>query len=311
MKIPNRSWSLVIGIFWVIGILVIGPCSFAQAKEYDGVWFLGFNMEKDVFNGGSGKLVRKAISLSVNKERINKIIGTEIIPTGIIPSGMPGFDPAQSGYQLNTKKAKTLMAGAGYSVMDKRLKNLTLLHTDGVKTIEIAKWIKRDLQVLGIDVQFVEVKYSDQTTWNNELKSGKYDMFLMGYKATPMGPLLVGDRDSKLFHTVDCPDIPIPEKQVLFDSYDEAVKAGYKPDEACSPKKDKEVDTYSLLDPLFHSYGEANFTFYRKGEVDRLLDQVSLIDISIKTSREEKFKEINKVLLEDPPVVPLFYITKL
>ncbi len=265
-KIQNSKFKiLVIGICILFGICVLGfgYWSFAEMKEYDGLWFLGFNMAKDIFGDKNGSLVRQAINHAINRKRIVEIIGDTNIPTGVIPIGMPGYDPELQGFPYNLSLAKSLMLKAGYPLNDKRLKVLTLLHTDGKKTIEIAKWIKRDLINLGIDLTLKEVKYEEQEAWERELSSGKYHMLLMGYKATSWG------------------------------------------------SEEAKADTVKLLYPLFHSGGSANFTFYSNSRVDELLDQLESIDISLSSMREGKLKEINRVLLEDPPTVNLFYITKL
>jgi len=71
------------------------------------------------------------------------------------------------------------------------------------------------------------------------------------------------------------------------------------------------IDTYALLQPLFHSSGNANFMFYSSKRVDTLLEQLEQIDVAVASAREPKLKEINEILVEDAPTVNLFYITKL
>jgi peptide/nickel transport system substrate-binding protein/oligopeptide transport system substrate-binding protein len=168
---------LVIG-FW---ILTLGFYSFAEAKEYDGIWFLAFNVQKAPFNN---LLVREAVSHCIDRGYITKrIVGEEIIPGGIIPPGMPGFNPTLKPYKKNIKYAKSLMKKAKYSLNDRRLKTITLLHTDGENTIKIADKIKNDLKQLGMKVELVEVSYRDETRWTNELSSKTHQLFVMGYKA--------------------------------------------------------------------------------------------------------------------------------
>jgi ABC-type transport system substrate-binding protein len=101
----------------------------------------------------------------------------------IIPPGMIGNDPTLAPYKRNLDYARLLMKRAKFSAGDKRLKNLTLLHTDGLKTIAIAKRIQSDLKFLGMRIERVEVSYSDAAKWEKELRSGKHQLFLMGYKA--------------------------------------------------------------------------------------------------------------------------------
>ena len=284
----------------------------SSVKQYDGLWFLGFNMHKDIFGNDSGLSVRKAFNLAIDRAWIAKnIVHDDVVPNGPTPPGMLGYDADLKDYPYDLSKAKALMASAGYPTSDKRLKTLMLLHTDGEKTVEIAKWIKRYLINLGVDLKLVQVKYSDYDAWEKELSSGKYHMFLMGYKPVLFDQILIGDKDTKVFHTINCGKIPSAEAQEFFGSYSDAIEHGYIPDEACKPDKDGSFDAYDLLEPLFHSKGDANLTFYSNSRVDSLLDQLGEIDHVLKASRTQKLKDIASILVEDPPGVNIFYITKL
>lgn len=153
-------------------------------KEYDGIWFAGFNINKDIFKGDKGRAVRQAFNLAVDRKYIaQEIVGDDAVPTGVIPPGMIGYDPALKGYPLDVGRAKKLMKKAGFPLTDKRLKKVVMLHTDGLKTLEIARSLKKDLQALGVKIEEVVVSYEAQEKWEAELLSGKYHMFLMGYKA--------------------------------------------------------------------------------------------------------------------------------
>jgi ABC-type transport system substrate-binding protein len=284
----------------------------AQIKSYDGLWFLGFNMHKDIFGNDSGLSVRKAFNMAIDRAWIAKnIVHDDVVPNGPTPPSMLGYDPLLKDYPYDLSKAKALMVSAGYPTNDKRLKELSLLHTDGEKTVEIAKWIKRYLINLGVDLKLVQVKYSDYDAWEKELSSGKHHMFLMGYKPVLFDQILIGDKDTKLFHTVNCSRIPSAEAQEFFGSYTDATEHGYSPCEICKPEKEGSFDAYDLLEPLFHSKGDANLTFYSNSRVDSLLDQLGEIDHVLKASRAQKLKDIASILVEDPPGVNIFYITKL
>lgn len=283
-----------------------------KEKEYDGVWFLGFNMNKKLFGDEDGRVVRQAFSMAVNRGEIGKIIGDETVPIGIIPPGMEGYDPNLKGYPYDTALAKKMMRSAGYSLSDKRLKTLTILHTDGKKTKEIVDQIKRDLVNIGVDLYRIEVSYADSETWKKSLSSGKYDLFVMGYKAGNFGELYIGDKDTKIFHDFSCHLNPTDEaKEVVFEKYDDAVSAGYSACETCKPTYESMPNTISLLQPLFHSQGEANFTFYSNKRVDALIDKIALADKRKNIYRIEMLNEIDSTIMDDCPVIPLFYITKL
>ena len=260
-----NNW-LILGIGLVIGLLVFGNCSFADAKEYDGIWFMGMNLKSDPLKTLE---VRQAVNLAVDKESIaSNIVSAESVPLSVIPPGMLGYDPDLDSPVHDLKEAKALMKKAGYPMTDQRLKSMKLLHTDGVKTVAIAKQIQDDLKNIGMKVELVEVSFMDEEKWATELASGKYDLFLMGYKAGI----------EQLFAT--------DEAEVL-------------------------VDSYNLVDPLFKTEGEANFTGYANEEVDKLLKQLTGLDMALKSERHNKLKEINQILYKELPVVVLFYIEKI
>ena len=259
-KIPKKLFLSCLLISFVI-------YSTAQAVEYDGIWFLGFNLKSPVFKN---LVVRQAVNQSIDKKYIAKdLISQEALPVSLIPPTMLGYDPDLKAKPYNIKQAKDLMQKAGFPISDTRLKSISLLHTDGVKTIAAAQAIRKNLQSLGLQVKLVKVKYEDQEQWVADLVAGKYDLFLMGYKA--------------------------------------GIEQMFSTDEATA----SQIDTYNLLQPLFATKGEANFTSYSKANVDDLLSQVAGINIALKSDRNAKFKKINRILYQDLPVIVLFYIEKL
>lgn len=320
------NWSLacparVIGI-WSLSMLLLvfvfsasalaSTNEVASTKQYDGIWFMGFNMHKDIFGGPQGEKVRKAFNLAIDRKWICKnIIGDDVVPSGVIPPGMLGYDPDLKGYDFDLASAKKLMIEADFPVTDKRLKVLSMLHTDGKKTVDIAKWIKRYLINLGVDLKLVEISYANEGEWEKELKSGKHHLFLMGYKASTFGSIFIGDKSTKVFHTITCDETPDAKDQVFFGSYEEAITAGYKPHDLCQPTKEPMSDTFALLQPLFQTDGSANFMFYSNEKVDDLLDQLNEIEVALASERTPKLRELNKILTGDPATVNLFYITKL
>ena len=146
---------------FVILFLLFGLVSFASAEEYDGVWFLGFN-----FN--------KSFCADLNfRQAVASTISIKNPPVSIVPSGMVGYE---NNAQITTPNVQ----GKSKFQIPKRV---VLLHTDGVKTVEIAKQIKKDLSKIGIKVKFEQIDYAIDGMWEEALASGKYHLFLMGYKA--------------------------------------------------------------------------------------------------------------------------------
>ncbi len=261
----SKPWKLVFVISFVIWLFVIGHSSFAQAKEYDGIWFMGFNMAKEPFTTVE---VRQAVNHAIKIEDIAiGIMSTETTPVSIIPPTMLGYDPDIPPLIYDVKEAKKLMKNAGYPMNDKRLKKISMLHTSGVKTKEIANFISKGLKNIGMKIELVEVDTMDEDKWVDELASGKHNLFLMGYKAN-IGKLYTEEASSN-------------------------------------------VDSYSLIEPLFGSKGEANFTGYSNPEIDKLLEQVSGFKLILKSERHTKLKEANQKIYQDMPTVVLFYIEKL
>lgn len=240
---------------------------------YDGLWFLGFNTNKDVFGDTGSKQVRKAFNHAINRVHICKdIIGDVNVPTGVIPAWCEGSDGTLKGYDFDPGLARSLLRKAGYRPGDPRLRDLVLIHTDGIKTQEIAKSVKRDLKDIGIKIQLKQIPYSNSGEWENTLASGKYHMFLMGYK------FLAGkvtDESSSL-EAIEGP----------FDS------AGY-------------------IRSLFSSGGEANMFFLRDKTLDYTLEYIGLIPSTEAAFRTKKLKDLNWRLQENPVTVNLFYIKKI
>jgi ABC-type transport system substrate-binding protein len=297
-------WSLVIG-HWSF--------SFAQAKEYDGVWFLGFNLHAKLFSDSNGKLVRQAVATAIDRGKIaGKIIGDDVVPIGVIPPGMEGYDPILVPYPHDYAQAKKLMRSAGYPLNDERLKRISMLMTDGEKTKLIVDEIKRDLINLGFDITTTVVKYSNTKEWEKELASDRFDMFVMGYKAGSVGEIFIADKATGLFHTFTCFKNTTNEAdQQYFERYSDAVSSGFTPCAVCSPEPEKPATTFGLVRPLFYTNETANFAHFQSKRVDILIEELSVLDEKLKASRADKFEEIGRIVWEELPVVPLFYITRL
>jgi len=181
---PGRCILISVAFALSVSILV-SSAGLSQEDGYDGLWFLGFNMKKDIFNGTKGKLLRQAFNYAIDRRYICKnIIGDDNIPTGVIPMGMPGSNTDIEGYSYSPAEAVKLLRQAGYSRRDKRLNGLLLIHTNGTKTVQIAQLIKKDLSSVGIEVKLKNIDYEEEDSWENELMEKKEHLFLMGYKSS-------------------------------------------------------------------------------------------------------------------------------
>ncbi|MFA6431299.1 MAG: hypothetical protein WCV91_02815 [Candidatus Margulisiibacteriota bacterium] len=200
----------------------------AFGVDYDGTWFLGFNTTKPPFNKIASRIIA-ATEICKNDPSL---------PVSFIPPGMDGYD------------AKLLGGEGRYNidilpVLPKERK-ISLLHTDGEKTIEIAEKIKNSLTKLGFEVELVKLSYkNDEVKWNKALSSKKYSLFLMGYKAD-LESLFTNDPD-----TADSDTVNLLEP--LFKTKGKANFTGYS---------NKELD--KLLQSAKKAAGEKKITALKK-----------------------------------------------
>jgi len=104
------------------------------------------------------KLVRQAVNMAVNKERVVRIVnGRGVEANQPLPPAMPGYDKAYEGYPYDPEKAKALLAEAGHP--DGFETELYAMNTD--PNPRIAQSIQQDLAAIGIKA---EIKALAQAT---------------------------------------------------------------------------------------------------------------------------------------------------
>jgi len=95
-------------------------------------------------------LVRRAVNMAINKDRIVKIINNRAVPANQpLPPLMPGYDKAYKGYPYDPAKAKELLAEAGLG--DGFETELYAMNTD--PNPRIAQAIQQDLAAIGIKAE--------------------------------------------------------------------------------------------------------------------------------------------------------------
>jgi len=266
-RFPNTAFLLSA----VLLLVLLFSCAKAQEQTYDGLWFMGFNTNKDVFGDSKSRNVRKAFNLAINRVHVCKdIVGDVNVPAGVIPLWCEGSDPPVKGYEFSPSKARTLLKKAGYRNNDIRLRDLVLVHTDGVLTRSIAGIIRQDLKDIGIRIKLKEIPYANPGEWEDALASGKYHLFLMGYK------YLAGSKDTAASL--------------------EAIEGAF--------------NTSAYLRSLFSSGGEANMFFFRDKMTDQTLEYIDMVPSSEAAFRRKKLADLNYRLQENPVTVNLFYIKK-
>jgi peptide/nickel transport system substrate-binding protein len=131
-----------------------------EALVFNGVYYLDMNCEMEPFTGPNGKLVRQAINYAVNKERIVQLgNGRYKAANGVIPPHMPGYHSLVKGYPYDPKKAKELLAEAGYPNGLPETLDLWL-STEGDAGLRIGQVVQQDLAAVGIKVKLNPVNFA-------------------------------------------------------------------------------------------------------------------------------------------------------
>ncbi|NEI72796.1 ABC transporter substrate-binding protein [Rhizobium lusitanum] len=94
--------------------------------------------------------VREAVNMAVNKDRITRILNGRATPANqILPPLMPGYDKSFPGFAYDVKKAKALLAEAGYADGF----STVLYSTNTDPQPRIAQSIQQDLAAIGIKAE--------------------------------------------------------------------------------------------------------------------------------------------------------------
>lgn len=138
----------------------------AQTTVYQFVRKPSLSLQFYGMNCASGPLkdrrVRQALSWAINKEEIiREVFKDQFIPAEtILPPGMTGYTPENAAYGYDPKRAKALLANAGYGPSQKKLSlNLLSASKSNVAQRELAM-VAADLAAVGVELQ---IKY--ETNW--------------------------------------------------------------------------------------------------------------------------------------------------
>ncbi len=131
-----------------------------ESLVFNGVLYLDMNCEMEPFTGPDGKKVRQAINYAVNKARLVQLgNGRYEVARGVVPPNMPNYHSLVKGYPYDPKKAKELLAEAGYS--EERPIHLELwLSSEGDQYSRMSQMIQQDLAEVGVEVKLNPVNYS-------------------------------------------------------------------------------------------------------------------------------------------------------
>jgi peptide/nickel transport system substrate-binding protein/oligopeptide transport system substrate-binding protein len=102
-------------------------------------------------------LVRRAVNMAINKERVVQLINNRAVPANQpLPPLMPGYDTEYAGYAYDPEGAKALLAEAGFP--DGFDTELYAMNTD--PNPRIAQAIQQDLAAVGINAELQSLAQS-------------------------------------------------------------------------------------------------------------------------------------------------------
>ena len=139
------------------------------------IYYYGINVKKKPFDDVR---VRKAFSMAVDREEVNKVLGGTKLPAyNILPPGLLGHDP-NIGLKFNVEEARKLLDEAGFKDRTK-FPRVTL----GLNTSENHQRIAENLQAqlkrnLGVDVEILNEEWK---TYLKALDTDKYTLHRFGW----------------------------------------------------------------------------------------------------------------------------------
>jgi len=151
-------------------------------KEYHrvpilAVYYYGMNVKKPPFDNVN---VRKAVSMAIDREEVNKLLGGEKLPAyNILPPGLVGSD-LNIGLKFNPEEARKLLDEAGYSDRTK-FPRVEFGFNTNENHQRIAENVQAQLKRnLGITI---ELKNEEWKTYLKSLQAKSYSMYRMGWVA--------------------------------------------------------------------------------------------------------------------------------
>ncbi len=147
------------------------------------IWYIGFNVEKPPFDDVK---VRQAFALAVDKDKLIETVlkGAVIEANGILPPGMPGYNENLQGLTFDPVKAKQLLSESKYAGNLPPVQIASSGRGASVGPVSealLGMW----KQNLGIDVA---VDQAEPSTFFQDMRDGKFQMFEVGWVADYMDP---------------------------------------------------------------------------------------------------------------------------
>src|SRR3989338_3899541 len=83
-KMARRTLLLVVILLMALGTPARAERIIPSPAASDGIWFVGFNLHKDIFSGESGAKVRKAVEAALSRDKIAAAAKRTVPQTGFI-----------------------------------------------------------------------------------------------------------------------------------------------------------------------------------------------------------------------------------
>ena len=142
------------------------------------LFYFAFNTEVAPFDDIN---VRKALSLTIDKERINEVLlfGTQRVATGILPPEMPGFNESITSAGYDPDEARRLLEESSYAGNVPRIV-LTFAGSAGGDPTVLQAIQAGWQEELGIEVEIQAIEYA---AFLRELRRGTFQMYSAGWAA--------------------------------------------------------------------------------------------------------------------------------
>ncbi len=123
------------------------------------VRYMGFNLIREPFK--DNRKLRQALNYAVNKDAIVRVLGegVDVISVGAVPPGLPGHNPALSGYRYDQQLARDLLAQAGYPG-GVGLPELTLLYNNDPTDRRVAVFVQACLGEIGVRLKLKSLEWA-------------------------------------------------------------------------------------------------------------------------------------------------------
>ena len=117
--------------------------------------YMGMNCQMPPF---TDPRVRRALNYAVNKPKLIAVLnGRGIAANGVMPPGLPGYDPALSGYPYDPARARSLLEEAG---LPARLRGDALDARGPDHDDPFGQSIQQDLDLVGVRVHLKAVAFA-------------------------------------------------------------------------------------------------------------------------------------------------------